>query len=346
MTQTATLCFTKDGLINLESIAKLPGDSIETMAFFIDGTEEAFDRLAQFNVDALPPSISKIAIGRTPMFEMRVQNRNDEISAPHYIDNEDVRMQWVCRHICAHYLNISMSHVGDDATMVALDPEQVENICYLAYRIWSKLKVIEDRTRFPAILLDRLLPFTYYLTRETMDINALNRELGVALLRYNSHSDMLSTDFGEDTFTVSAGMLNHIFAEEILPLFTKIGGRKYKLQVALTELSGAASELSDVRYGELGRHVEQMARYARERRITHESPLSPEDLIARSQKVRIDAETCYWLEHDHSFKETLERHKSELVRHDPRYHRAGADGVADLSVAADTSRLETVPRTV
>ena len=86
------------------------------------------------------------------------------------------------------------------------------------------------------------------------------------------------------------------------------------------ETDKISHQFVDMSYGELGRIVEDMMIYAKERKITSQDPIAPSDLINWARRVRIDDETCVWWDPAQSMEAFLHDAKAVLVRSDHEPH--------------------------
>ena len=315
MKKTTSLCFSKDGLLNSDAVSYLLQKDIDTVIFFTDGSSEAYDHLLNFDIDILSGKAQFMGLGKTPLYELRVVQTDNTLSKPHYVYSEEIRMKWICSKICTHYLTLSISDITSQTkTQVELDNVQTELVCYLAYKLWTALRVAEDRLLFPAIVIDRLTRWTYSLTPQTIDIPVLRKEIGLNSLDYDLDTDLLSITVGEDVFSVKLSVLNAFYSAHILPLFNTIFGRRLRISVLLTSDTGTQYDQGDVSYGELGRMVDEMQHYAKQKIISAESAMDPEDLLAFAKRVKINNDSCLWPTPSQSFKDFVTESRSELVR--------------------------------
>lgn len=331
MKDTTNLCFSKDGVINPKALDYITSRGIESVVLFSDGSQEAFDRLSQFDTASLGPLVTRIGIGFTPLYEMRVAHPNGSVSDPNYVYSEDVRIRWICSMICSHFIKVNLSDVTSRVvTQAELDPKATEVVCYLAYRLWTVLKQAEDRLHFPAMVLDTLTRFTYYLTKETIDVPTLRRKSGLDTLSYNHVTDVLSVVVGNEEFIVKLSILNDLYGELILPIFNLIYGRRMRIVTSVMGFDGQFSEPSDMTYGQLGRVVEEMEMFSRCREVSAESPLDASDLLSFVKKVSLNDESCVWVSSSQDFQQTLHRYKDQLVRvsskHDYGHDSQSVDG--------------------
>lgn len=313
--KTTSLCFNAKGLINPESINYLRNKGGDTIVMFGDGTEEALQQIKTFDISVFEGKVKQVGLGITPLYELRAISQNGQTSRPNYAYSEDVRVKWICSRICAPNFKIHISdHNSQTGTQMLMEPKQTEGICYNACRLWMLLRVVEDRLLFPALLMDRLLRFTYYLKPTTMNVEKLRKETGVQTLDYNPATDILSVEVGGDLFTIKMSVLDEIFGKLVLPHYNRIYGRRLRIRVAVKGSTGW-TEPVDMTYGELGRIVEQMLMHAKEKKITHETPLDPRDLLAYAKKVKVDRETCVWVTGNTTVTEIADRLKDQFVRH-------------------------------
>ena len=328
MKRTTSLCFSKDGLINPESIKYLSNKDIDTVVLFSDGSKDAYDYMRNFDFTSIINKVSYIGVGKTPLYEMRVIHPDSTLSKPHYVYSEDVRTKWICSKICAHHIKVNISDITSQSkTQVHLDHIQTELMCYLAYKLWVALKAAEDRLCFPAVVIDKMTRWTYSLTPETIDIKLLRKEVGLKSLDYNSVTDLLSVSLGEDIFSVKLSVLNAFYTECILPLFNAIYGRRLRIQISFRGSEGQLCDSVDISYGELGRIVEEMHVYAREKKISSDTPIDPEDLLAFAKKVKIDEESCLWPTHNQSIKNFIETNQNMFMRDNDNHHQSSDESL-------------------
>lgn len=315
MKTTTSLCFSSEGLLNPESVNFLLSKEVDTVVFFTDGSEAAYQQMCNFDVSNVQDKIKHFAIGKLPLYDMRVISPDGSLSKPNYVINEDVKIKWICSKICPHYLKISISDITSQSeTQVQLDTQQTELVCYLAYQLWSMMLQAEDKLCFPAIVIDRMTRWTYQLTPETIDIKYLKNKINLETLEYNSVTDLLSVSIGEEVFSVKLSVLNSFYGEFILPIFNSIFGRRLRILVSVSGSTGQFCDPVDMSYGELGRLIEDLRSFTKETPINSSTPMDAQDLLTFAKKVKINEESCIWKKGDQTFLEFFDSNLSILVR--------------------------------
>lgn len=317
MSFAASLCFTKDGLVNTPSLKLFESNpNVNTVGLFGDGTEEALEHIAAYieKTSSMGKANLRFGLGRTPRYELRVKHRDGRVSRPHYVISDEVKAKWICAKIAAPYLKIYLSDISaEDGTEAELNSQMTEAVCYLSYNLWNLLQGAQDVLAFPAVIIDRLVQFTYYLTRETMDIEKLRGLTGFSKIAYNSNTDMLSVDVAGETFEVKLTTLNALYGEMILPFFNKIYGRRLSIKVAMTNGQDVTSTPVAMSFGDLGRAIEEMHIYVKERRVTPSDPIPLADLTEFTKRVLVDDSTCVWVGEHETVAEAIERNRHLLL---------------------------------
>jgi hypothetical protein len=309
MKTSASICYTREGLYNPEAFAYVNDNSIQELVLFTDGSEEAFSFMCEDILKGDKFSDKKIGLGKTPLYELRVINHEGNLSSPNYVYDDTVRLKWICAKVCSPHLEINLYKTPE--SFEEMSRSQIDNITYMSYRLYNLINSAEDRLAFPAVILDKLAPHTYYLTPETMDIKKVREKTGLTNLEYSSQTNLLSIDILGDAFVVSLKTLNDLYGELILPFFNKLYGRKFKMDVKVRNNPSYPNEFIRMTYWELGRLIEEMRIGSSERRITSTSLIDPSDLIKFAKKVRINETSCLWLD-----KELTSIDKSLFVRGD------------------------------
>lgn len=321
--RSSSLCYTKNGLINPETLNYITENKIEEVILFGDGSSESFDHISKVDISSFGPSVVKIGLGKTPIYEMRVISQDGNISKPAYMYDEDIKTKWMCAKVCAPWLELYISSTTDTGnTQAQLNRKLTETVCYMGYRLWNLMLILEEKYAFPAAIIDALATLTYFLTPETMDIKRLREETGIHSLTYNSDTDLLSVEIVDDVFIIKLEVLNNLYGKLILPFFSRIYGRKWRLRGVVKTLT-STSDIVDLTYGEIGRLVYHMKMYAREILITNDNPISPADLLQFAKKVKIDDETCLWIEGNKPIKDVLESSYDLFVRNNITEHQSG-----------------------
>jgi hypothetical protein len=308
MKKTASLCFNGTGLLNPEAIDFISNNpDIKDIVLFGDGSLEAFREVIKAYKELSTTTTNRIGLGKTPAYELRVVNQDGSLSRPNYVYSDDVRIQWLCTKVCAPHMHIHLyNSTMDNATKVKLTRKQTENVCFLAYKLWDLILTVEDRLAFPAVVIEKLIEYTYYLTDNTMDIKKLRKETGIESLDYNTMTDLLSVEVLGDIFFVKLSVLNALYGELILPFFRDICGRKLSIDVSVVGISHRSEDVVTMSYGMLGRTMDEMKIGCRERPLSNTSLLDPIDLVMFAKKVKIDDETCLWVDEETSI-ETIEK---------------------------------------
>lgn len=314
MKASASLCYNSQGLINTDAVEYIEKNNINKVVLFTDGSEEALERLVEHVVMEDYLKGKTIGLGKVPLYELRVVNQEGHISSPNYVYDEKVKLEWLCAKVCAPHLNINMYKKNE--RYQELTRKQIENICYLSYKLFNLINTAENRLAFPAVILDRLAPYTYYLTPETMNIKEVREKTGLHSLEYNSDTLMLTIDILGDVSTVKITLLNDLYGELILPFFNKLYGRKVRIDVKGNDLTCCPHEFTKMTYWELGRLVESMRIGSSERKITTTSLIESSDLIKFAKKVEINDTSCLWLDGTKTIQEVIEENKSLFVRGD------------------------------
>lgn len=314
MKKSVSLCFTKTGLLNTNSIAFIHNNkAVRTIVLTGDGTHEALDKIKEF-AQTSPilqlPQLKQIGMLKTPRYDLRVVTAENIYSDPHYLYDEVTKDKWFCSKVVAPHLKIYLSDItSQSATEVLLDEVLTQNICYLAYKFWSLLLVIEERLCFPAALIDLMTRWTYHLTKQTIDIELLKKETGCQNLNYNPDTDLLSVDVGGDQFFVKLSVLNETYGSLILPFFSNRDVRRLHISVAIS----GHPEHQGVTYGQLGSLIFSMKNSIKEQTIDSTHPINPKDLLTWAKKVKIDDESCIWLKSDETMEDLVERVRTDLV---------------------------------
>lgn len=317
MKKTTSLCFTKDGILNpvgLKYISENAG--VNTIVLFGDGSKEALHHICEFQTNPVfsLEKIRRVGIGLTPRWDLRVINNDGSISKPNYVHSDDLKTKWLCSKVAAPHVKIYLSDITSQSeTQAELEQKQTETVCYLAHKLWTLLLIAEDRLCFPAVVIDRMTRWTYSLTPETIDIDLLKRETGLSTLSYNPDTDLLSVMVRDEEFMVKLTVLNEFYGSVILPFFNNIYGRRLRIAVAITGNGGDITDPVDMSYGELGRIIEEMRLYTKERLIDINHPMDPQDLLAFAKKVKIDDESCVWVAPRETVESTVEEHIGKLL---------------------------------
>ena len=332
--KTTSLCFTKDGIINPAGLRYISDNpDVNTIVLFGDGSQDALHHICEFGSNPVLslPKIRRVGIGRTPAYDLRVLSSDGSASKPHYVFSEDAKTQWLCAKVAAPHMQIYLSDfTSQSETQAQLDQKRAETVCYVAHKLWSLLLVAEDRLCFPAVVIDRMTRWTYRLTPETIDIDLLRKETGLSTLSYNSTTDLLSVTVGGEEFVIKLSVLQEVYGSLILPFFNTILGRRLRISVAITGNGGHVSEPTDMSYGELGRIVEGMKIYTKEQRISVTDPMLPQDLLAFAKKVKIDDESCFWVDSGETLETTIEKHISKLLSGNLHNDNVGAGDSGSL----------------
>jgi hypothetical protein len=317
MKKSTSLCFTNTGLVNPHSLKFVKNkDYIDTILLFGDGSEEALEQIRTFQDNDIFNSgtIKHIGICKTPRFEMRVDKGDGVLSDPHYLYEQDSKDKWFCGKVAAPHFSIAISDItSSTGTQTILDREAKEALCFLAHRMWSIMMMVEERLAFPAIAIDLMTKWSYNLTPQTIDIELLRKETGLSTLEYNDQTDLLSVEVAGDIFFVKLSVLNETYGTLILPLFRSLKGRRLVITVALHGPSGELNDYTEMTYGQLGRIIETMRLYIRERKINKDNPIPKHDLLEWAKRVKPNDESCVWVEPGSSISKTLELHNNEFV---------------------------------
>jgi len=315
----SALCFSKDGLLNPSSLTKIYEEDIDTVVFFSDGSEGSVEKIKEFSTNPVfsLEKIKSVGIAKTPRFEMRVIHEDNSLSKPHYVIDDETKIKWLCSQIAAPHVEIFLSDITSQSkTQAKVDKKMTESICYLGYKLWSLLLIIEERLCFPAVVIDKMTKWTYNLTPQTIDVELLRKETGLMSLDYNSNTDLLSVDVADEIFQVKLSILNEIYGSLILPFFNKLYGRRLRISVSIVGSDTKKSEAVDMSYGELGRIIEQMKIYAKEKKISPDDIILPDDLIAFSKKVKLDEESCFWIKGNETLEEVVNANISDILFRD------------------------------
>lgn len=325
MKPTTSLCFSSEGLLNPKAISYISSQDIERVALFTDGSEAAYQHLQKFDFKEIENLVPHIGLGNIPLYELRVIGLDGTPSRPNYVFTEEDRMRWICSNICSPFLTISVSDISSQSTTeVKLDKKQTEHVCYLSYLLWSNMRVAEDKLCFPAAAIDTMSRLTYHLTANTIDIPMLRRETGLETLTYTPNDDMLSLEVAGELFSVKMSVLDEFYGSFILPIFNKILGRRMRIRVSVFGAEGHFSEPNDMSYGQLGRLVEELSAYAQIRKVTADTPMDPQDLIAFAKKVKIDGASCLWPNADQTITDLVSACHDQIVRTNTHNNSADA----------------------
>jgi len=212
MKKSTSLCFTKDGLINPHALKFVQNkEHIDTLILFSDGSRESLEHMKLFSDHEIAKSgdVKHIAINRTPKFEMRVDRGDGSLSDPHYLYEESSKDKWFCSKVAAPHFSIAITDItSPSSNPTQLDGEAKEALCFLAHKLWTIMLLVEERLCFPAIAIDAMTKWTYNLTFDTIDIELLRKETGLATLDYNPKTDLLEITVGQDIFVVKLTVLN------------------------------------------------------------------------------------------------------------------------------------------
>lgn len=331
MKKSASLCFTKDGIANPNSLEYLEQNpEITTLALFGDGSLEAFDHIEAFNDHALmaPGRFERVGIAHTPLFEMRIAKPDGELSKPHYLYDHPSKDKWLCAKVVAPRLHIAVSDIASQSgTQADLSASEVEAVCHRSLTMWSLLQNVEERLCFPAAAIDSLMRWTYSLTPKTIDIEKLREDAGLPTLDYNTSTDILSITILDELFCVKLSLLNEIYGKFILPFFNRHNGRRLRFMVSVAHNGVPLSEPTNMSYGQIGKTVVDMRSWVKETTIDQTNPLNAKDLIEFASKVKINDDSCVWLGEGQTLKDLVEIQKQRMPNVD-------AD---DLSGQGDTS---------
>ncbi len=318
MTSIKYLLFSSKGLLNpgvltsLEDYAQT--QHISKLLLIGDGSSMAVEHMRQLQLNQLPRQIEQIGIMPTPRYAMRIKKFDGTLSGPHYLYKGNDRLKWICSQICSYMMEIHLIDTGSQSsTEVLLDEKQTDLVCYMSYRLWSVLKLVEDRYCFPAIVVDRLLRYSYHMTKQTMDIDFLRQEIGIASLNYDERTDLLSVSVSDEEYTIKLSVLNEVYDKLLLPIFNSMYGRRLHMRVAMLNHEGPPSEKITTTYGELGRHVEDLRRFVAEDPITADHPITEQDLVVYARKLRLDEEESFWMPRQDDFDLFLKEHYDLLV---------------------------------
>jgi hypothetical protein len=318
MTKTLSLAFSQAGILNPSQIKAINKESEPVdVVLFGNGSVHSLEQIKAFaSENELDITrINRLGLGIPPLYALRVTDKSGEISLPNYVYDEDTRAKWFCTNIAAPHVEIWLSDISSQSqTQVKLDSDLKQLICYKSYILWKLLQVIEEQLCFPAVVLDKMTRWTQRLTPQSMDIELLRKETGVASLDYNYTSDLLSMTIGEETYTVKLSMLDEIYGKMILRQFNSILGRRLHIAVAIGATGGTLTEPVNMSHGELGRIIEGMRIYTKETKIDDTNPLPSQDLVEFTKRVEINDQTCIWVEKDKSLLSTIETHFDRLVR--------------------------------
>lgn len=318
MSATKYLLFTEKGIINPGTLSSLEdyvqAQNISRLLLIGDGSARSVEYMRHLQIKNLPNQIEQIGIMPTPRYEMRIKKFDGTLSLPHYLYKSEDRLKWICSQICSYMMAIHLIDTGSQSsTEVLLDEKQTELICYLSYRLWTVLKLAEDRYCFPAIIIDRLMRYSYHMTQETMDIDLLRKEIGIESLNYDYNSDLLSVQIRDDEYNIKLSVLNEVYGKLLLPIFNSMYGRRLHMRVTMLNHEGHPSEKINMTYGELGRHVEDLRRFVQETPINQDHLMSEQDLNIYARKLRLDEKESHWMERDDDFEAFLTKHYDLIV---------------------------------
>lgn len=320
MKKSTSLCFTKEGLINPSALKFIQNkDHVDTLILFGDGSVEAFEHMKLFSDNELLKSdaVKHIAINRTPKYEMRVDKGDGDLSSPNYLYENDSKDKWFCSKVAAPHLSISITDVtSPNSNKTQLDREAKEALCFLSHKLWTVMLLVEERLCFPAVAIDTMTKWTYNLSYDTIDIDLLRKETGLSTLDYNPKTDLLEITVGQETFVVKLTVLNETYGTLILPLFRSLKGRRLNISVAIHGNNGDANDSTDMTYGQLGRLIESMRIYIREKAITVNNPIPKDDLLEWAKRVSIKDESCIWLGEGETVSSAIDALKEELLFYD------------------------------
>lgn len=296
MRQTAILCYSKDGLLSAETLTALYTDrTITDVALFTDGTPKALEWLKRLSDTRLlkdRPDLN-LWIANTPKYELRVRDLQGNLSHPQYVYKEEDKIKWFCLVVANQYLKVHITDItSQSGTKAQLDDKTSATVCHISYRIWKLLELAEQELAFPAVVIDRMMRWTYNLTPQTIDIEQLRSDTNLRSLSYHPDRDMLEVEVAGQTYSTKLSILNQIYGDLILPHFNQIYGRRFHLEVAVVGSGGHETDPVAMSYGDLGRIVKDMMIYMVDRTIGAEEPIDPRDLLEFSKKVKIDAESC------------------------------------------------------
>ena len=297
MKTIGSICFTAEGVANPEALEYIKNNQIDSVVLFGDGTQEALVHMSEFDTKSLPTHVKRVGVGRTPIYEMRVHNADGTPSSPSYFYDRDVQIRWICTKVCAPHMEIHVCDISSTScTQVLLDKDSTADICYVGYKFWSLLQVVESRFVFPAVMLDALSKFTYFLTPKTMDVYKLRKLTNVESLNYSHDSDILSFSIRDDIFTIKMSVLNETYGNIILPYLRKIGGRKLRISVTVKDFPNLNGTKDNLTISSLGNLVDDMRLGCSQKNVCVSTPIEASDLILFAKKVKIDDETCIWLD--------------------------------------------------
>lgn len=319
MKTSTSLCFTAEGLINPQALRFVKHkEHIDTVVLVGDGSEQAFERIKSFCEENILTELKgkDLYLCKTPRHEMRVDKGDGDLSDPHFLYESNSKEKWFCGKVAAPHFNIAITDItSSNKTQTQLDREAKEALCFLAYRMWQIILLVEERLAFPAVAIDLMTKYTYNLHRNTIDVELLRKETGLTTLSYNPDTDMLQIEITGEVFVVKLSILNEVYGTLILPLFRSLKGRRLNILVSVQGQSDQVSEDSEMTYGQLGRLIDTMKIYIRERDIDADHPINKDDLIEWAKRVKIHDESCIMVSNSNgeSISEIIDRYKSDMV---------------------------------
>ena len=295
MSKTRTsFCFTENGLLNPEAIDFMNTHETKEIALFTDGTVSArLHRLDFCNTFYSPKFVERIINVGVPKYELRVIGEGGQVSRPHYAYTDEVAMKWMCAKVAAPHISlyVSAKRPGIDPSKprpsIKVDRKMAETICYLANKLWQVFLVLENETTFPAVLFEKLVGYTYYLTEKTMEIDTLNHLVGTERMEYHAPTKTLSVQISGSTHAIDIRRLNTIYGEFVLPLYRDLQGRRLEWSYSEFGNLGTATPIS---IGMLGRMVEECWHKCVKKTISNRKPIAPDDLLAFSKKAELNDE--------------------------------------------------------
>lgn len=197
--------------------------------FVLDGTEQSYQTLETFlRLEKRPFSIL-----RPPKYVVRL-NGPQGLSSPVYFDTILDFHRWKAKTLYTNNITITAESVRTQQPIpVTLSPDDVADLTFIARQIYGIYKEVGRHTMLPPLLLDALSRCTYYLKKETVDVDKIMEISGLTGITYNKTLNALEFDIrdpesGEsiDYYVGHLTFLDRFFATYILPKLQKL---KYRI---------------------------------------------------------------------------------------------------------------------
>lgn len=118
---------------------------------------------------------------------------------------------------------------------VKLEGKSLATFMVLVEMLFGHLEQFEEKINTPVTVLEKLLRYTYYLSPESNDWNALAAEAGFDSVVYEPDYDVVRITCAGQTYPVKRPLLG-IFANIVAPIVTKLLYRSSQLYVGTSQV--------------------------------------------------------------------------------------------------------------